>query len=848
MTPPTLTQTLRDTLSLFEGGGPPLTTTEVAERVDLGRRSAYERLERLVEHGKLETKKVGSGGRVWWRPDDGSPGDEQFKSLVDGVEEYAIFRLGPDGRVRTWNAGAERIKGYDAGSILGSDVATFYTPEERAEGVPERNLAAAADRGTVEDQGWRVRADGSRFWANVTITAIRDADGELEGYAKVTRDMSERREREQRLRRERDLTWQLFETAPARLAVFTPDGSLDRLNSRARRAFGVEDGGTFDLADQQFYDADGEPLPVEDHPFRTIAETGAPVTGRLVGHETAEAGLRWVRVSGAPLFDESGAIERIVVAGEDVTELQRAKRELEHELTEVFARIDDAFFAIDEAWQFVHVNEQAASLLDHAVEDLRGRNIWDMFSEAVGTTFQRQYERALETQESVTFEEYYPPLGTWFEVSAHPSESGLSVYFRDVTERREREQELERRREQLAALNSINEVVREITAATIDQSTRAAIEQTVCSYLADSDSYLFAWVGEVDVPGEVVTVRTQAGVEGYLDGVDISVDPDDEHGLGPTGRAFRTGEVQTMTEVGSDPSYEPWRDRFEAYGFASSAAIPISHGGTTYGTLNVYSGRPNAFTGQERRVIGQLGEIVGHAIAATARKQALLSDDVTELHLHVPDMFGAFDVSDQPPGTARLHHAVSLDDDAFVVYGSADSDTVDWLRTLVGRVPHWESVTVRDGPRDESAFELRLSAAPTLSAIASAGGSIERATIDDGDYRLTVHVPADLDTRTVIDRVESDYPNVTLRKRRQLTAAADSAERARQGLLSALTDRQRTAVETAYHAGFFEWPRTASGEEVAASLDIAATTFHHHLRKAERKVFEEVFDAGVTEA
>ncbi|RKD89144.1 PAS domain S-box protein [Halopiger aswanensis] len=123
--------------------------------------------------------------------------DYQFRALVEAVEEYAIFRLDPEGTVVSWNTGAERIKGYSAAEIVGRHFSTFYTDDDRAAGVPERNLAAAVDNGSVEDEGWRVRADGSRFWANVTITAIRGDDGDLEGFAKVTRDMTDRKRAEE---------------------------------------------------------------------------------------------------------------------------------------------------------------------------------------------------------------------------------------------------------------------------------------------------------------------------------------------------------------------------------------------------------------------------------------------------------------------------------------------------------------------------------------------------------------------------------------------------------------------------------------------------------------------------
>jgi len=125
------------------------------------------------------------------------PTDEQFRLLVQSVTDYAIFLLDSSGRVISWNEGAERIKGYSAGEIVGRPIALFYLPEDRDAGKPEQGLNRAEREGRFRTEGWRVRKDGSRFWADVVITALRDARGGLRGFAKVTRDMTARhRERE----------------------------------------------------------------------------------------------------------------------------------------------------------------------------------------------------------------------------------------------------------------------------------------------------------------------------------------------------------------------------------------------------------------------------------------------------------------------------------------------------------------------------------------------------------------------------------------------------------------------------------------------------------------------------
>jgi PAS domain S-box-containing protein len=125
--------------------------------------------------------------------------EERFQLLMASVKDYAIYRLDPEGRVTTWNAGAENIKGYTAEEIIGKHFSIFYPPEERGGDKPQRELDTARREGEYEEEGWRVRKDGSRFWASIVLTPIRTANGELAGFAKVTRDLTERRAADQRM-------------------------------------------------------------------------------------------------------------------------------------------------------------------------------------------------------------------------------------------------------------------------------------------------------------------------------------------------------------------------------------------------------------------------------------------------------------------------------------------------------------------------------------------------------------------------------------------------------------------------------------------------------------------------
>ena len=126
--------------------------------------------------------------------------EERFRTLVEGVRDYAIFMLDPHGFVTTWNAGARFIKGYEAHEIVGSHFSRFYPADSIKSGLPERELRGATMEGRFEDEGWRIRKDGSRFWANVVITAMRDASGALIGFSKITRNLTVRRSHEDELR------------------------------------------------------------------------------------------------------------------------------------------------------------------------------------------------------------------------------------------------------------------------------------------------------------------------------------------------------------------------------------------------------------------------------------------------------------------------------------------------------------------------------------------------------------------------------------------------------------------------------------------------------------------------
>jgi PAS domain S-box-containing protein len=175
------------------------------------------------------------------REGDPYAGNEIFRLLVEGVKEYAIFLLDPKGFVVTWNQGAQEIKGYRSDEIVGQHFSRFYLPEAIESGWPTRELELAREEGRFADEGWRVKKDGSAFWASVTITAVRDTEGRLVGFSKVTRDLTDRRNAEESIQKlNGQLRQRVSELAESQRIVELRTLELQRLSGQLLRAQDVE--------------------------------------------------------------------------------------------------------------------------------------------------------------------------------------------------------------------------------------------------------------------------------------------------------------------------------------------------------------------------------------------------------------------------------------------------------------------------------------------------------------------------------------------------------------------------------------------------------------------------------
>src|SRR5215813_3721224 len=285
------------------------------------------------------------------------PSDERFRLLVESVKDYAIFMLDPEGRVLTWNAGAELIKGYSASEIIGEHFSRFYPPEARD--FPAYELKVAAAEGRFEDEGWRVRKDGSRFWANVVITALYGADKTLIGFAKVTRDLTDRRDHEEHLRHSEE-RFRLLVEGVNDYAIFMLDvnGNVQTWNSGATRIKGYRAEEIVGQHFGKFYPEDAVESGWPEHELQVAAAEGRFVDE---GWRVRKDGSKfWAHVTITALRDDAGRLRGFAKLTRDLTERKRtealeasgAEREtmLEAErnarmLAQRSARIKDEFLA-----------------------------------------------------------------------------------------------------------------------------------------------------------------------------------------------------------------------------------------------------------------------------------------------------------------------------------------------------------------------------------------------------------------------------------------------------------------------------------------------------------------------
>lgn len=253
---------------------------------------------------------------------------ERFRLFIAGVTDYAIYMISPEGIVRSWNAGALRFKGYTAEEIVGQHFSRFYTEEDRASNVPQRALQIALEQGKFEGEGWRMRKDGSRFWAHVVIDPIRDEQGNLIGFAKVTRDITERKHEAEALHTSQE-QFRLLVQGVTDYAIYmlSPAGTITNWNAGAKRIKGYDDEEVIGTHFSRFYTEEDRAKGLPAKALATAAKEGR---FENEGWRIRKDGSRiWAHVVIDPIHDETGALIGYAKVTRDISERREAAQALE---------------------------------------------------------------------------------------------------------------------------------------------------------------------------------------------------------------------------------------------------------------------------------------------------------------------------------------------------------------------------------------------------------------------------------------------------------------------------------------------------------------------------------------
>ena len=259
----------------------------------------------------------------------------RFRLLVDAITDYAIYMLSPEGIITSWNAGAQRFKGYKPSEILGEHFSRFYLEEDRAAGIPARALATAAEHGRFEGEGWRQRKDGTRFWAHVIIDPIRRPSGELIGYAKITRDLTERRAAEQTIRQSEEQFRRLVQgVSDYAIYMLDPNGNVSSWNFGAERIKGYRPQEIIGRHFSTFYTSEDREAGLPE-----TALSLARAEGRFEreGWRVRKDGSRfWASVVIDVIRDDDGDVLGFAKITRDITEKMETQRALEQAREELF--------------------------------------------------------------------------------------------------------------------------------------------------------------------------------------------------------------------------------------------------------------------------------------------------------------------------------------------------------------------------------------------------------------------------------------------------------------------------------------------------------------------------------
>lgn len=661
------------------------------------------------------------------------------------------------------------------------------------------------------------------------------------GLSIYVRDVTERKARAQQFEA-------IFNNTYTFVGLAEPDGTLVKVNDTALE---------FGQLDRE--EVIGDSLWETDW-FQANREARAAARAAVKRARGGESFREEIRMQGAdrdavidftvrPITDDAGEVTHLIPEGRDVTERERVSRELRRErdfVEKALDTLEDIFYVVGTGGAIRRWNERVPAITGYSNDEIADMQALEFFPDDEHDRVSAAIEETLTSGRAVIEADLLTKAGeriSYELTGARLTDTegnliGLVGIGRDITEKNAREQKLQNQREHLDALNSLNAVVRDITDAVIEQSTKAEIERITCEKLANSESYACAWIAAEDPPSGELRSHLEMERDSCHGSAESSIRLLQPLWQGPAAETFETGDRVVSRDVPGETGFEPWHEPAENCGLRSFISVPIVHEETQFGVLGIHSPRPDAFEQEEQEIVEQLGEVIGYVFYALERKEMLGS--ALELEFRSELLADLFLDGKHDDVTLTLEGIVPLDsaEDTFVEFWEIDEKCIEAFQNAVERRGSAVNASLLSTVEGTARFEVTETSTSISGAFSAQEGTIKSASFTDQSIRIVGEFPETADLEAITRELRETIPDIELVSQKRIL----TPQYLRRMVDETLTDRQRTVLQIAYFGEYFAHPRRNTGAELADHLGITKQTFHHHLRKAEATVFEHLFE------
>jgi PAS domain S-box-containing protein len=766
---------------------------------------------------------------------------KRFERISDGC-----YALDTDWRFTYLNSRAEELVGRSEEDLLGAVVWEEFPDAVDTKVYDEFHTAMETQDPVSFDQ----------YYSPLdTWFAVRAYPSET-GVLVYLRDITDRKERERELEQYRTLT----EAANDVIVTIDDESIIQAVNPSVTDVFG--------------YDPD----ELLGKPLTTLMPDDLATQHRASLQRYLETGVRtldWSDVevpgirahgSAVPLstsFSEVEYDDQRFFTGiiRDTTERREREQELAYQKALLEAQAEttvDGLLVTDPDRNVLFHNERFLELWDipDAVAATRSDDTLIEYVDdqlADPDEFRRKIEHLYDRPDVESWYTIELADGRWFDRYSAPvvhdgTHYGRLWAFRDITDRKEREQTLADHRTALAQLNQFNTLVQNLVHAVVAESTRREIEQTVCDHLAASEFYRGAWIGEQTRTAADIVPRVEAGVDS--DVVSGTAEVTGANVAQEIAQRAAGNQDIVVVQPGSDDAVDTaYHDAFEATDIDSVLAVPIEHEDALYGVLVVYATDSTALDERQQASFADLGKTIGFTIAAAERKEALVAESALELTLGIRNGDQLFThVASELESAVKLEGIAGHDAERYLTYVTVSDASPDEIRALAAQTEGIDQCRVVSTHETDCFCEVGITDASLLTTVAEYGGTVTDMTAEADHASVRIELPQTADVSRVLDALQTKGADVELHAKQAVDRPIQTEQRFQATVTDRLTDKQRNTLETAYLAGFFEQPRQSTGEDIAASLDISPSTFHQHIRVGLRKLVDPIVETRTESA